>query len=398
MNERQRIAIVSGGLQFGGSTTFALQLGSGFRKIDVSCAVFSFTIQNPFAEEFAAAGIPVYTSNESALIYEDRLANLYRQISTFNPTAIIANIGGEAFELLRYIPEGVARIGMIHDLAMKPQQTVRYYSEALDGVAVVNSHLVREVEMAASGVPCRFIPHGIPLPLNAIPRDPNPVDPLRLIFFGRLVEGKGTRLFPSIVSELHRRKIPFQWTIHGEGPEESFLRQRLAAEINAGEVTLSSQVHRDKLYSIIRQHDVFIMASEIEGGPLTLLEAMSAGLVPICNDIPSLALDVVAGENGFIIPKDPEKYAQCLAQLHQNRSLLERMSVAARKTITDNFTVEAMARRYSDFSLSLRPNAKNVSWPERIRPRPILGSSVTVRLAHSLGVLRSARRLLKRVR
>src|SRR5262249_24436987 len=123
MNERQRIAIVSGGLPFGGSTTFALQLASGFRKIDVPCAVFSFTNKNPLGDEFAAAGIPVHTTNEAALIFEDRLTDIYRQVATFNPTAVIANIGGEAYELLRYVPEGVARIGMIHDLAMRPRET-----------------------------------------------------------------------------------------------------------------------------------------------------------------------------------------------------------------------------------------------------------------------------------
>ena len=48
---------------------------------------------------------------------------------------------------------------------------------------------------------------------------------------------------------------------------------------------MSSPVSRDQLFPLVRQHDVFIMASEIEGGPLTLLEAMALGLVPICNDI-----------------------------------------------------------------------------------------------------------------
>ena len=42
MIDRQKIAIVTGGMMFGGSTIFALQLTSGLKALGVHSEVFSF--------------------------------------------------------------------------------------------------------------------------------------------------------------------------------------------------------------------------------------------------------------------------------------------------------------------------------------------------------------------
>jgi glycosyltransferase involved in cell wall biosynthesis len=398
MKSSRKIALVTGGLQFGGSTTFLLNLISGFKILGVSCAVFSLKRDNPLGAEFASLGVPVHIFDENELIFEDRLAAIYQELSRFQPDAVIANIGVDAYEILRYVPSGVTRIGMIHDLAMNPRRIIPLYQDALDGVATVNIHLQDDIKSAAPRVNCRYLSHGISLTGRPSPRNPNPDRPLKILFFGRLVEGKGTHIFPSIVQALHERAIPFQWTIHGQGPDENYLREQLAGEIAGGEVTLSTRLaEREELFPLIREHDVFIMASEIEGGPLTLLESMSFGLVPICNDIPCLAQEVVKPDNGFIIPLDPRRYAESLGVLHSDRALLERFSAAARQTITEHFSSEAMAGRYLAFLESF-PTGKNVEWPGRIRPRPILDASGSLRLAQSLGILRPVRRLLKHVR
>jgi hypothetical protein len=139
------------------------------------------------------------------------------------------------------------------------------------------------------------------------------------------------------------------------------------------------------------------MASDVEGGPLTLLEAMSLGLVPVCNDIPCLVQEVINSKNGFCISRSAENYAEVITALHKDRPGLEQLSAMARKTIGEEYTLEAMARRYVSF-LETLPARKNAEWPARIRPRPMLSASGTLRLAQSFGILRQARRVLKNVR
>jgi glycosyltransferase involved in cell wall biosynthesis len=396
MIQQSKIAIVSGGLQFGGSTSFVLNLLTGFQAIGVPSAVFSFRSDHAFAAEFAATGIPVHISDEKRFIFEDRLTSLYQKIAEFKPTTILANIGTDAYEMLRYMPPGVGRLGMVHDLAMEPSRLIPTYEHYLDGVAVVNSCLVEDVRRAAPLANCQYLAHGIPFSQTPS-RAANPSVPLKIIYFGRLCVGKGTRDFGGIINELHKRGIPFQFRIHGRGPEEAYLRETLADYISSGSVVLSSDVPRSELYPLIRQHDIFIMASDIEGGPLTLLEAMSLGLVPVCNDIPCLVQEVINIENGFCIPRSAEKYADAIALLHHDRPRLERMSVASRTTVTEHFSSEAMAQRYMNFLKSL-PHGNNVEWPARIHPRPILGASSTLRITQTFGVFRQARRVLRKIR
>ncbi|HLX70459.1 MAG TPA: glycosyltransferase [Verrucomicrobiae bacterium] len=394
MKDNFKIAFVSGGLQFGGSTTFLVNLANGLKSLGVATAAFSFTRENPFAADFAALGVPVHTSDAERFIFEDRLTAIYEHVSRFNPAAVIANIGDDAYEFLRYVPQGVTRIGMVHDTAMGPRRIVPLYEDVLSGVAVVNTHLADEVKSAAPKVPCRYVAHGIPIPDESLVRDTNPRGPLRIIYFGRLAEGKGTRIFPAIIDQLHERQIPFRWTFHGTGPDEEFLRTRLSAEIAAGEVVMSSPVARDELFPIVRRHDVFIMASEIEGGPLTLLETMALGLVPVCNDIPCLIQEVIHPDNGFCIPREPRHYADSLAILHRNRTQLEQMSTAARKIISAAYSTQAMAERYLAFINCLASKSGAISWPATIKPKAIRGSALT-RISQSGGIARQVRRLLK---
>jgi len=137
-----------------------------------------------------------------------------------------------------------------------------------------------------------------------------------------------------------------------------------------------------------------MLASDNEGGPLTLLEAMTLGLIPVCGDIPCLVQEVVSSENGFRVPRNvPVAYAEIVARLHQDRPLLERLSAAARQAITTHFTVEAMAQRYVNFfTANVRTVTPNPSWPKRIEPKVMRGAD-----SHwlSLPVLRPLRRLVK---
>lgn len=396
MSRPSKIAFVTGGLQFGGSTIFLLNLGSGLKSLGVPSAAFSFNRANPFAADFESAGIPTFTADENSLIIEDRMALLYRKLAEFSPTAVIANIGVEAYEMFRYLPEGVNRVGMVHDLAMEPQRWLPVYQDVLDGLVVVNSHLLQDIRRIVPQMKSSYLAHGIRTP-DEPPRRANPSAPLKLIYFGRLEACKGTRLFPEIIAALRQRKIAFQWTLHGSGPDEDWLRNHLAAEIAAGNVVLSSKVLQHELYSLVRQHDVFIMASDMEGGPLTLLEAMSLGLVPVCNEIPCMIQEVITPENGFRIPRNPEAYAGTIALLSGDRPKLEQMSAAARKTITAQYTARAMAQRYVDFIASLTSSSAPVTWPGRIKPKPLRGFSAVGQMTQSVGLVRQARRILKRL-
>ena len=69
-----------------------------------------------------------------------------------------------------------------------------------------------------------------------------------------------------------------------------------ASRILADRVTLAGRVSRDELPNYYAAADVFISGSHFEGSGYALIEAMSAGLVPVVTDIPSFR--AIAGNCG----------------------------------------------------------------------------------------------------
>jgi glycosyltransferase involved in cell wall biosynthesis len=392
-----RIAFTIRELPFGGTTTFCLFLGAALRERGVDVRVFSFFAHNPLGQEFEQAGIPLHLADGAHDIYEDRLTGIYAALRAFKPQAVFAVMGAESFEVLRYLPSGVLRAGMVHDHTEEVYQTVARYLSWMDQITVDCSPCLAETRQRFPGKPSTNLQLGVRLLSGRRLRTANPDAPLRLLYFGRLQESqKRVRLFPAIWRELKRRGLRFQWTIHGEGPEKPWLTEQLAEPLATGEVVFSPPVKHDALPDIIRAHDVFLLTSAHEGGPQTLLEAMGYGLVPVCSDIPCLVQDLVRPDTGFrVAVGDVAAYGDAVEQLDQDRRQLEVMSTAALRAVETDFTDQALGDRYLTWLRERLPSTASPEWPARIEPQAVLDFGSPLRFA---AFTRPARRLWKRLR
>jgi glycosyltransferase involved in cell wall biosynthesis len=214
------------------------------------------------------------------------------------------------------------------------------------------------VKLLPSRIPSiHYIPYGVPIS-GLARRQSN--GPLRLLYAGRL-ERRQKRVFdlPSIDRALRARKTEVEWTIAGGGPDEADLRQRWE---DGHRLRWAGVLSNRETIGLMADHDVYVLPSEAEGLPLALLEAMSVGLVPVVSDIPSGVPEVVVpGETGSRIPiGDVEGFAQAIAKLDSDRSILESMSGAARQLVADKFDVKLQAARYQELY---------AAWPKLKRPR-----------------------------
>jgi len=392
-----RVAFVIRELPLGGTTTFCLFLGAALRARGVDARVFSFFAHNPLRREFEEARIPLHLEDAKHGIYEDRLVGLYAALRAFAPHAVFAVMGAESFEVLRYVPSGVLRVGMVHDHTEEVYQTVARYLPWMDQITVDCSPCLAETRRRFADKPSANLLLGVRLAPGRRLRAAHPDAPLRLLYFGRLQESqKRVRLFPAIWRELKRRGLRFQWTIHGEGPEKPWLAEQLAEPLAKGEVVFSAPVLHDLLPEVIRAHDLFLLTSAHEGGPQTLLEAMGYGLVPVCSDIPCLVRDVVRPETGFKVSLgDVAAYGDAVEQLDKDRGRLEAMSAAAVLAVEAEFTDQALGERYLTWLRERLPAATPAEWPERIEPQAVLNFGSPWRFA---AFTRPARRLWKRLR
>jgi glycosyltransferase involved in cell wall biosynthesis len=372
-----RLALVSGSVPLGGTTNFLCNLAGDLVRRGDPVRIWSFVNNLESVPEFERLGIPLSLQDARTTIFEDRARAILEDLRRFQPTAVVANLDACSFEILRYVPAGVLRVGTVQSDAEANYELARRYTDHVDIMVAVS----RFIEQRLSGLaefrnkPVCYQPYGVPIPPVRRREWPGKSVPLRILYLGRLEQPqKRVRLFPQILQALRAAAVPFDWTIAGTGPEEAFLRGALRSSRPDQRISFTGHVAYADVPALLLRHDVYLLASDHEGLPLSLLEAMGAGLVPVVSDLPSGIPEVVDASVGILVPPDRVAgYAEGIVRLHHHREVLRHMSEGAQARVRREFSVAAMADRWLGMlrRASLRPPK---DWPERIAIRPILGA------------------------
>jgi len=178
---------------------------------------------------------------------------------------------------------------------------------------------------------------------------------LTMIYTGRLVQYQKRVLdFIEIVNELDKTGIDYQLTLAGQdttgGKIEGKLKEELSEHIIDGRVRLAGRLTRDKLFIELKNHDIFLLISDFEGMPLSVVEGMSQGCVPVVSDMKSGTNELVIDQKtGYVLStRDYSKWVELLVELHQYRQKLYILSKAAAAHVSDNFTVEKSATNFAN--------------------------------------------------
>ena len=108
---------------------------------------------------------------------------------------------------------------------------------------------------------------------------------------------KGHDILFQVLSLEKWRKRPLFVTLLGSGPHKENL-MKLKERLNLENVTFGGFV--DDIEAVWQEHQALIMASRIEGLPITLVEAMLCGRIAIVPDVSGNSELVDDGENGFL--------------------------------------------------------------------------------------------------
>ena len=99
---------------------------------------------------------------------------------------------------------------------------------------------------------------------------------------------------------------------------------------------------------ILRASDVFVLSSDYEGNPLSVLEAMAAGLPVVSTAVGGVPELVQHGATGLLVPAgDARALAEAITQLGRDADQRAAMGHAARQTALERFDVRAMSRAYA---------------------------------------------------
>lgn len=172
-----------------------------------------------------------------------------------------------------------------------------------------------------------------------------------LLTVGRLAPRKRTEDFIRAVVQLRREGTSISAAIVGDGPLESNLRL-LARELGVDDCVEFLGFRKD-VETIYRSARVFVLTSESEGLPISMLEAMAARVPPVVSDVGEIRGFLRDGESGFVFPAgDLDSLTRCLSSLLGDRQLRESMGAAAARRIDEAASVTAVAAEYRNLFLS----------------------------------------------
>jgi glycosyltransferase involved in cell wall biosynthesis len=127
---------------------------------------------------------------------------------------------------------------------------------------------------------------------------------------------------------------------------------------------------RKRILEQLTRTTFFPLLSDFEGLPLSLVEAMAAGCVPIVAEMPSGIPELVtSGHDGVIMSgRDYDAWAALLVELWEDGARLTAMSRNARKTVREAFTIEKIG---GEFDRLLCRIADDITSGRYRRPDPL---------------------------
>jgi len=89
--------------------------------------------------------------------------------------------------------------------------------------------------------------------------------------------------------------------------------------------------------------DVFTLTSESEGLPMSLIEAMSVGVIPVCTRVGGVPEVIEDGMNGFLVEShnSQEMAGKILRICEYDSERIGYLKNNARKTVMERYSIQA---------------------------------------------------------
>jgi glycosyltransferase involved in cell wall biosynthesis len=201
-------------------------------------------------------------------------------------------------------------------------QLANLHHEAIDRYIAIASQIAQQLQDQLPHKAEQILYRRFPVPeasSNKMLRSKN-----NIIFVGRRVVSKGFNLLPEIDALLCKRNIKLHWHIVGEGAMEEEIYKNWMA---SNRVQLYGELPNHDVIELLPQMNYYILPSVAEGMPVSLVEAMKAGVIPLVNDIAGGIQELVLQKvTGFkIVHNEPFLYSDYIHQLQEDKIAVNTM-------------------------------------------------------------------------
>jgi len=349
---------IIGGGEKGGSLNHLITLTKGIIKKGYQAEIVCF-LDDIVAEEARKNDLPVTVFPMKHIFDLRAIKSLYRYIEQKNPHIIHTHgiranfIGRLAARKTGKPIVTTVHSSMYHDYSHTIKKTFYHRIEKLTRpyttkyIAVADS---LKKELIGDGVPedkIKLIYNGLSpnFPLD------EKVEPfLRselkigedipiLISIGRMEAVKNQEMLLEIFATLKQNKIPFHGVLAGDGPLLPQLKEQ--AEVKGIKDDVSFLGFRKDICGLLSESDVFLLTSNMEGMPITILEAMAARTPVVLSDVGGMPEIVRLAKNGYIVPvNDVEQFAARIQEIIVQPDLKQKLADNGYTTLINRFTSE----------------------------------------------------------
>lgn len=262
-------------------------------------------------------------------------------------------LGGESlffYKVLPHIKKEAKRIDICH------LNTWFNYSQAfikdLDARIFSTPKLKREIEelYAKNNLPrqyylrLHFIDNKVNIPVHSEKIN----ETLQVVFIGRGAPQKRVHIIAAIAKKMNEMKMNLHFSFVGDV-------EKIIDPIDYPYCSFYGNVKdKNKMQEIYGKSDILLLTSANEGLPMAVMEMMAYGKTVISTAVGGIPDYITNGENGFLIEnyRDENKIIEegisMLANLINNKTLLEEVNKKSRLYAEEHFSGKAFCRKYGE--------------------------------------------------
>ncbi|RTY92275.1 glycosyltransferase family 4 protein [Flavobacterium sp. GT3R68] len=355
MHSKPELIVISQNLMGGGSSFHRNMLAHRPDEyFDVKCIYL-----DPL--DWAAKRLENHSLGENDSIFEftqqpdEQLAEKLNKHISNKKGAIVANLPEELITLDHFPKSNKTVYFICHDKGFL--YLVKKYEYLID---IFIAHNFEVYESIRELLPKRlkdvhFIQHGVEI--QNYKREKKESQKLNLVFLARHVKSKGIYDLPKINQILVNNNIEVNWMILGDGEEKQNFKKEVSAYSNFQFETPETNAD---VIEILKRQDIYILPSSLDGLPVSLLESMSVGCVPIVYNFSEGIKKVITNDIGYVENiGDINSVAEKIILLHNDRNRLFEQSTNAINKVEKEFNIKIQANEYFNLYKKFKSLKKN---------------------------------------
>ena len=298
------------------------------------------------------------------LFNDEKILAILNDVKEFPPDTFITNYFAIPLEAGKWIKKaGIPTVMVLHNDNKYHYDLVKKYAANNDesdvSSVVCVSNLIQQIsqQTAPQHPSIKYIPIGAPVTEEVANLSAD--GELKVVYAGRIDEKQKrisdvTHAFCKAAKEVPGST----YTIYGDGPAVPAVLEILHTTGKDLPVRFAGKLQSTEVQAHLLQNQVFVLLSEFEGLPITLMEAMSCGLVAICTNMRSGISDLITNHiEGILIDDRKDEFVDAIKKLKEDRALWQQMSQAARQKIITAFSIETCSNQWISLFEDLVANA-----------------------------------------